>query len=177
MGEPKQLLPYRNTTLLGNTIEIAQKTNLKSIFCVLGANYETIKTSIENYNCNIIFNPNFADGLSSSIKSAVKELQHFDSILFTLGDQPKITSGFLTKLLILAKENSSKIIASNYGNKNGVPAIFPKKTFSKLLEISGDKGAREILNSSEENIIAVEGVDLTDIDTLDEYYKLIQPSK
>lgn len=173
MGEPKQLLPFGKTTLLGNAIEIAQQTNSSTIFCVLGANYESIKSSIKKYSCEVIFNPNFADGLSTSIKSAVKELQGFDSILFTLGDQPKITSNFLAELLILSKENPSKIIASNYGSKNGVPAVFPMNYFSELLQLSGDKGARELLNTSED-IISLKNNSLIDIDTIEDYKKLLK---
>lgn len=174
MGKPKQLLPYKNTTLLGNAIQVANQSLANNVFCVLGANFEIIKKSIEQYNCNIILNPKYKDGLSSSIKTAVKELQNFDKLLFMLGDQPKITFDFLNELLNLSEENPTKIIASDYGNKKGVPAIFPKKYFSELLTLSGDKGASKMLNLHQENIIKLKNNFLVDIDTFKEYLKLIK---
>lgn len=178
MGEPKQLLPFGKTTLLGNFVEIAQQTSRENVFCVLGANYKAIKSSIKKYDCSIIFNPNFANGLSSSIVCAVKELQEFDYILFTLADQPKITSDFLSELLVLSKENPSKIIATNYFNKfNGVPIVFPKHFYNNLLQLKGDIGARKILISLDKYVLVKEStVNLIDIDTKEDFKKLITNS-
>ena len=174
MGAPKQLLPYKNTTLLGYSIEQAKHINIKHVFCVLGANAEIIEKSIENYQIETIYNPNFKNGLSSSIFVGVKKLQHnFDTILIMLADQPNVDFNYLNKLIKTSEENPSKIIASNYQNKIGVPAIFPKKYFNQLLELKGDKGARNILNNNKSDIIKMPPFNLTDIDTKEDYQNLI----
>jgi len=57
MGTVKQLLKWKNTTLLGHTILVSEELNLKT-FAVLGANYERIKNSINHYSIQILHNEN-----------------------------------------------------------------------------------------------------------------------
>ena len=174
MGEPKQLLPFKNTTLLGNAIEQAKNSKSNAVFCVLGANEEIIKKSIENYKIETIFNPNFKNGLSSSIVAGIHHLstKNFDSVLIMLADQPSVNSEYLNNLIKTSINNPSKITASNYQNKMGVPAIFPKSYFQKLLNLKGDKGAKVLLNENHSEIIKMNPFNLTDIDTKEDYQNL-----
>lgn len=174
MGKPKQLLPFKSTTLLGNVIEQAKNSKADTIFCVLGAKEQIIKASISSYEIELISNTNFKDGLSSSIVVGMKHLKDlFDNILIMLADQPNVNSTYLNKLMKISEENPSKIIASNYQNKKGVPAVFPKQYFQQLLNLQGDKGAKEFLNN-QTDIIKMAPFNLTDIDTKEDYQKLIR---
>lgn len=174
MGEPKQLLPFGTTTLLGTVIENALQTNADAIFCVLGANYPAIKQSIEHYKVEIIQNLHFKDGLSASIVTGIKKLKSFDAVLICLGDQPKVDNNYLNKLITLHKENPTKIIASQYDEKLGVPAIFPKQFYPRLLQLQSDKGAKMFLNSIKEQCILLDSKNLVDIDTEEDYVRLIK---
>ena len=72
----------------------------------------------------------------------------------------------------------TKIIATNYGNKAGVPALFPKLLFQKLCELEGDYGAKDILNNQQHAIIQLEaGNQIRDIDTKEEYNQLLNQTK
>jgi len=175
MGTAKQLLPYKNTTLLGYTIEQAKQSRANATFCVLGASAEPIKKSIENYESEIILNPNFNDGLSSSIVAGINEIKNkgFNSVLIILADQPNVNSNYLDELLKTSQQNPLKITASNYNSKIGVPAIFPKNYFNQLLKLEGDKGAKNILNNNKADIIKMPSFNLTDIDTKEDYQNLI----
>ncbi|TDQ21848.1 nucleotidyltransferase family protein [Tenacibaculum caenipelagi] len=177
MGTIKQLLPYQNTTLLEWAIEQAKKSNTKNVFCVLGANRETIEKQISKKDIEIIYNPNHQEGLSTSIVNGIKYLQakEFDSILIMLADQPHVTFEYLNKLFKISEENPSKIIASNYQDKIGVPAIFPKKYFNELLNLKGDQGAKVFLQKHPDIIIeANTPLNLIDIDTPDDYQHLLK---
>ena len=57
------------------------------------------------------------------------------------------------------------IITSNYGHKLGVPAIFPKSYFSTLQELSGDFGAKNLLNKNKEVVAFSKKTNFVDIDT------------
>lgn len=175
MGKPKQLLPFKNTTLLGWSIAQAKKSKANNIFCVLGANAEIIKKDISNYNIETIFNANFKDGLSSSIVAGTDYLatKNYDSVLIMLADQPNVGSDYLNKLIKTSEENASKIIASNYIDKTGVPAIFTKEYFPDLLNLKGDKGAKDFLNNHQSKIIKLKPFNLVDIDTIEDYKKLM----
>lgn len=175
MGSPKQLLPYKHTTLLGWTIEQAQHSNIEDIFCVLGASYHEVLAAIHQYPIQIIRNPEYHNGLSTSIVRGVQHITQFgfERVFILLGDQPHVTTSYLNAMLHTAIEFPTKIIASNYTKKIGVPAIFPKNFFSQLRELQGDKGAKSILKAQSEQLIPMKAIDLTDIDTPEDYQKSI----
>lgn len=172
MGTSKQLLPIGDTTLLGLSIENALKTNANEVFCVLGANAALIQKETDKYPVKVIFNTNYESGLSSSIVAGIKELKTYDAVLIMLADQPKVDTHYLNELITSCKENPTKIIASNYGKKVGVPAIFPKAFYAELLQLKGDKGARDFLQS-EKDIIKLLPKSLLDIDTQDDYHDFL----
>ncbi|WP_299627543.1 nucleotidyltransferase family protein [uncultured Tenacibaculum sp.] len=175
MGSVKQLLPYKNSSILGTVLESSIKIfNSEDIYVVLGANAQKIKENLQNYTVNYIINEDFASGLSSSIYSGVKELLNYDAILIALGDQPKIDVIYINEMVTLYQKNKEFIVASRYDGFNGVPAIFPKTFYPKLLNLTGDKGAKQLLNSELNFIktVASSGK-LLDIDTPEDYQKLI----
>ncbi|MFY7670018.1 nucleotidyltransferase family protein [Tenacibaculum sp. MEBiC06402] len=177
MGKTKQILSFGNTTLLGKVIEATTEVSNNDIFCVLGANSEEISLSIQQYDINIILNKEFETGLSSSIYAGIAVISklNFDAVIIVLGDQPNVSSNYLQHMMKISEENKSKIIASNYNGRNGVPALFPKKYFKDLLLLKGDKGASKLLNSDDFPIFTMKGdVDLFDVDTESDYNHLIR---
>lgn len=181
MKSIKQLEKIGNKTLLELTLEKAKQLPTKNIFCVLGANANLIKSKIKTEKIDFIINNNFNEGLSSSIVSGIDHFKknhfEFDGVLVLLADQPAIEFSYLNTLISLFNADSSKIIASNYGDFFGVPALFSSKYFDDLLLIKGDKGAKKFINQSTKNIISPKiKANLVDIDTkqdLDSYNKSI----
>ncbi|SFH81646.1 nucleotidyltransferase family protein [Halpernia frigidisoli] len=177
MKTAKQLLPVGDKTLLGLTIENALKTHVEDIFCVLGANSTEIRSNIKDYNIDIIENLNYTEGVSSSISCAIKYLEKssFDAALIMLGDQPNIKADYLNALILNFKKKPDHIFASKYSKKNGVPAIFPLKYFPDLRKLQGEKGASDLLNNDVLDVKTIDmKVDLTDIDTPEDYKNFIK---
>jgi len=178
----KQLMPWKDSNFLLETIKTVQKTNLRVIQVVLGANAEIITTQCGFKDVNIITNPNWNNGLGNSIaygvKVILKEKNTIDGILICLVDQPLLTHEYLQSITDAFKKNPTKIIATNYGNRAGVPALFPKLLFKKLSELEGDFGAKDILNNPQNAIIQLEaGNQIIDIDTKEEYNQLLNQTK
>jgi molybdenum cofactor cytidylyltransferase len=170
MNGIKQLEKINNKTLLDITLEKLKNIFFDEIYCVLGANADKIKAEITSKNIQFIENLNYEKGLSSSIVSGIqyfkKKALKFDGIYILLADQPGIETAYLKSLLVLFKKHKDLIIASNYGNKLGVPAIFPKKYFPELLLIKGDKGAKEFINQRKNEVVYPESsTNFFDIDT------------
>jgi len=67
MGEAKQLLPWRDTTLLGNAISTAKTSRANEVLIVLGANADTIKAEVISKNITFLENKLWNLGLGSSI--------------------------------------------------------------------------------------------------------------
>lgn len=163
LGEAKQLVRYKNKTLLYHACLKALEIS-DDIFVVLGARYEECKEQIENLNVNIIKNINYNEGLSTSIKIGISKLQTYDKVLIMLCDQPLINSNHLKKILEKANE-TKKIVCSFYKNSVSVPAIFTNKVYNQLLSIKGDKGAKEVIKNNNHTSILLEDKFAFDIDT------------
>lgn len=180
MGKAKQLLPFQNTSFLGHAITNALASKAEGVFCVLGAYADVIKKNVDKNGVIFIDNPHWNQGISASIISGINYIHSLESIpdavLIMLTDQPLVDSDYLNLLIDTYRANANSIVTSDYGNKNGVPAIFPKKHFGSLLKLKGDKGAQAILNDSNLNIVSIvpkREHALKDIDSPEDYEAFI----
>jgi len=172
MKTPKQLVKIGVNFLLETVLSKAKAININHVYCILGANRLLIRREISSANIHFIHNSNFKEGLSSSIAYGVSHLKttknNYDAVLVLLGDQPAIEKTYLNEMIALFNEDRSKIIASNYGKKLGVPAIFPKSYFSNLQKMSGDIGAKDILNNNSNVVYLTKQTNFIDIDTAED---------
>ncbi len=178
MGSIKQLLPWKNTTLLGNAIKNAKETKT-DVYLVLGANAAEIEKEIKEDVFTII-NSNWNIGLGSSIACGVAFIgmgtEEYDGVLIMLADQPFIDGNYLAKLTGLFSKKEKGIVATNYGNKLGVPAIFSKTYFKELQRLNNDFGAKDILKTNIADTISIDAKGKEkDIDTPEEYTKFLKP--
>ena len=169
MGFAKQIIRINNEPLLKITLDKIESIS-EDTYCVLGANKDLILEEIHFNNKVVIDNINYEKGLSSSISICIeffeKKNLNYDGVLFVLGDQPAIETEYFLSIINTFNEHKTKIIATNYDGKAGVPALFPKSFFKELKIIKGDKGAREILKNKPKSIIFESfKTNLVDIDT------------
>jgi len=175
MGSSKQLLKWKQTTLIGHAIETAQQLGLSKTIVVLGANYDNIKSEIEHYQVKLLNNIHWESGLGSSIAFGVSSVLespiNLDGVLIILADQPLINSSYLRLLVENFEIGKQHIIASTYKNdKQGVPVLFDKFYFEELSQLNDNKGAKAILQKYTENVIGINAEGLvSDIDTLEDY--------
>ena len=163
----KQLLVYKNETLLKIAVKKALEIS-KNIFVVLGHEKEKCKKELEDFDVNIIYNPNYKKGMGTTLSLGIKHTKEFNYTMIILCDQPFIPISHFQAL----KENiqNENIIASLYEkNKSAkVPAIFPKKYYDELLKLDADFGAKEILQKESCINIQLKKDFCIDIDTLED---------
>ncbi len=179
MGEPKQLLPWGETTLIGHAI--LQSLELKEIttHVVLGANYDLIHKRINQFPITIIRNPNWQTGMGSSICFGIKHIKQdelsYDAVLISLIDQPLIDTNHLEILITQFRNESTTIVASDLGNRVGVPAIFSSTIFDELERLEEDFGAKYIIKKHINEVKVVSAISKSiDVDTMKQYKELIQ---
>jgi len=178
MGSPKQLLLYEGKTLLERIVDTSlQVFDNNKIILVLGANHSEIAFQIKDKITLISVNEEWESGMASSIKSGLQTLlNHFPEMercFISVCDQPYLSSEVFIEMLKLADYSSKEIIAAEYAGTIGVPALFSKKYFKKLLHLSGEQGAKKIIqqNMDDVNIFTFdEGA--IDIDTPSDYENL-----
>ena len=147
LGHPKQLVEFRRKSLLQHSIDTGNALEFGSHLLVLGANSEEIRKKIEPGKFKIIQNNNWEEGMASSLRLGVqrimeKEIQH---ILVLLADQPLITTAHLENLVEKHLNEELQATFSKYDDDLGVPAIFSRSLFPKLLGLKGDHGAKKLL--------------------------------
>ncbi len=175
MGEIKQLLPLNDNCLLTVALSKALALNLKRVRCILGANAHVIQPLLKNMPITVELNHNWASGLSSSIKKAVQSTtDDTDALLFLLGDQPLISVEHLKKIIETAQLNPTVPVATNYQKKCGIPALFPRRYFNQLLNLTNDSGAKELLNNEKKckKITPLRLDELADVDTPEDYQQM-----
>lgn len=179
-GDIKQLLPWGKTTLLEHALAQASQISEHQI-AVLGAKGHLISETLSLGN-KAIQNEKWKTGMGSSIVSGVEFVLNAgvnpSGILIMLADQPLLDASFLAKLKSKFNGNAHKIVATKYGEKLGVPAIFHSSIFPELIELSQEFGAREIIRKYKKQSVGIdpEGMEI-DIDTKATYAELIQKIK
>lgn len=177
LGRPKQLLTYKGSTLLSHSVKVALSSKADPIIVVVGAHSEQLKEEINFGEVLLVDNPEWKEGMASSIRCGIQFLKNkfpeLEGAIVMMCDQPGVTK-FVLDNLILAHEASGKpIVASGYANTFGPPVLFHKVYFETLMELKNDVGARGVIG---ENSAAVEIVPFAegnfDIDTEEDYEKL-----
>ena len=147
MGMAKLMLKYKAETLLDLAIKKAISVSRLN-YCVLGARQE-YKKIVQKYEVKIVQNPDWQEGIASSLRVAVKALpETVDSVLIILPDQPFVEIAHLRRLISKYQNSKSLLIYSKYQNTLGVPAVISRELFPALLRLSGDKGARALTNQT-----------------------------
>jgi len=178
MGQPKQLLPWGNQTLIEHQIQILLQTG-NPVNVVLGSNSNLIIPVIEKYPVTIFINNSWDTGMGSSISLGIDQIiQKFpnaNGVLITLLDQPLITTSYFEKMLGAFQPGSQQILISHSASGwTGVPVLFDQCYFKELTELGNDEGAKKIVKRHEENAILLDGGEIMeDMDTMESYLQLI----
>lgn len=179
MGQPKQLLLIDQQSLIKRSIQTALETNRQSILVVLGANAAQIHPEIKDLSVKTIHNDQWEEGMGSSIHKGVQEIlrvyPNLQAIIIMVCDQPLLNAGQLDELIRLYETNHSRLVASEYANTLGVPALFDKSLFPELLTLSGQVGARKMIQKYKDQLDKVsfpEGK--IDLDTPSDYKRFLE---
>lgn len=163
LGEAKQLLEYKNKTLLWHACKKAKSIS-EDVFVVLGARFEECKKEIKAFDVEVIKNSEYKFGLATSIKAGIKRLKEYKKVLIMLCDQPFIPKEHFLEIVQRSEKNNI-IICSSYNNKLLVPALFPKDYFDELLSLEGDVGAKKVIMKNKNEAVELKNSFAMDIDT------------
>jgi len=180
MGEPKQLLPYNNSTLLLHSIEQVNNIKYSDVFIVIGAHFADVFKSIRGQKATILKNNNWEDGMGSSLSKGIeliKKKKNYDRVLVTLADTPLVNTEHYEELISFSDATGKRIILTNYEEVSGVPAIFDKSLFNELSLLSDNEGAKPVVKKYKKEVLKMDSkIPFFDIDTKEAYQKLLNLS-
>lgn len=178
MGKLKQLLPWKDKTILETVIDNVLESRYidDEIRVVLGAEAEKVKEKIDYYEddrLRIKENPDYEEGMSSSLKKGIEDLsENTKYLVIFLGDQPLITPDIFDMLINEFEESSSDIMLPSYNNKPGHPVIISTKFLPEIKKLDGAMGLKPFLDEHKD-LVKHYAIDdkkvIIDLDYYDDY--------
>jgi xanthine dehydrogenase accessory factor len=170
MGHNKLIAEVGGKSLVRHAAEAALKAGLDPVLVVTGHQPQDIEKALAGLPVRFVHNPDFADGLSTSLKKGIENLpEDCAAAMVLLGDMPGVTPDLARRVAASfepAKGRSICVAAAN--GERGHPVLWARQFFPELMQLSGDQGARGLMASHPENIVEVAAGDsapLIDIDT------------
>jgi len=169
-GSPKQLAKFEGKNLIQIAINQANGSTADYVFLVLGNSSSEILEKISLGRAQVIFNKDFAKGISTSIRSGISNLPgDCDAAIIMVADQPFLTSRHLDLMITESKKIPGRIVALSSKGEPRNPVLVPKEMFRELERLEGDAGARTMVRDNPKTLL-VEITDpevFVDVDTKD----------
>jgi len=178
LGRPKQLLPYKGKTLITHITSEALQTSLDPIVVVTGAFAGEVQDELKNVRgitiaYNQYWNTGMASGIVTGLSKTLSLQPDIAALILAVCDQPFINAGLFQQLIVKKDESRNGIVACAYSDTIGTPVLFARRYFEELSQLSGNEGAKKLLQRHKEDLATVvfPGGNI-DIDTEEDYQKL-----
>jgi molybdenum cofactor cytidylyltransferase len=171
MGRAKQLLPLGNGTVLSTVVSRLLEGPLDRVVVVLGHEAERIRLEARlpaDPRVETVVNDEWAEGMASSLRCGVRSCSETEAIVVVLGDQPGIDSKVVGQL-VNAFRGGAALAVPVQGEQRGHPVLFGRSLFPSLLALSGDTGARDVVERHWGAAARIEAAPLRDLDTEEDY--------
>jgi molybdenum cofactor cytidylyltransferase len=175
LGTPKQVLPYRESTILGATLDVARAAGFDQIIVTLGGAAQAVRDVVPLHGADVVAVDDFGTGCSASLRVALQRVDpRAAGIVLMLGDQPRVAPATVQR--IVAAAPSADVMVCHYADGIGHPFWFSRNVFGELSQLHGDKGVWKLVQSGRHPVheIAVEGSVPLDVDTWDDYQRLLE---
>jgi molybdenum cofactor cytidylyltransferase len=153
LGRPKQLEPWGGTTLLGHVLHLIEEVELDERFLVLGAGSEKILDVVDLEGWTVVENLEWEEGLASSLRvglDAMTRLARSETAVIFLGDQPDVDPEVVRALLAAARKTRRPAVVPKYRYTWANPVVVKKVLWARLMSLTGDEGAKGLLQAHPE---------------------------
>ena len=174
LGRPKQLLPYNGSTLLDHTVATARACEFDQLLVAVGGEADKVRSRVDLTGSDVVVNPGFGTGCSSSIAVAMEALDPATTVLvLMLGDQPGVVPA--TVRVLLAARGDAPIAVCRYEDGRGHPFAFGREVFDDLCGLHGDKAVWRMLDERANDVaeVPVAGRVPLDVDTWADYEAVV----
>jgi molybdenum cofactor cytidylyltransferase len=174
MGSANKLLAQLDgVTLITRVVRNLRASSVNPIIVVTGHDREQIMQALTGEAVSYAHNPDHATGLSSSLRRGLAALpRDTDAVLVCLGDMPQVNATHIARLIsAFDPAKGHEICVPSFRGQRGNPVLWAMRFFPEMMQISGDVGARALLETHADAICPVQMEDagvLVDIDTPEE---------
>jgi molybdenum cofactor cytidylyltransferase len=171
MGGPNKLLAeIGGTPLVRRVVEQALASRARPVIVVTGHQHERVEAVLGGLPVKFVHNPNFADGLGTSLKTGIAALPpEVDGVIVCLGDMPQVDAALIDRLIDeFDPDKGALVVVPTIEGKRGNPVVWSRRFFADLMAVEGDVGARYLIGRYPEAVAEVPltgTAALTDVDT------------
>ena len=157
MGGTKQLLPWGETTVLGQTLRTLRETSVTEILVVSGHDAARVEAAAAAEDVQTVYNPDYIAGeMLSSLQTAVRALSaDVEAVLVVLADQPMVPVGAIELLLTVYREEEVALVAPTFTGQRGNPVLIDRRFFPELLELQPGEAPRHLLRRHHAALVTV----------------------
>ncbi|RCS21713.1 4-diphosphocytidyl-2C-methyl-D-erythritol kinase [Phyllobacterium salinisoli] len=175
MGGPNKLLArIDGEPIVRLSAQRALKSGGSPVIAVLGHMAGEIEAALSGLNLVIAANGAYATGISSSIKTALLHVPaDADGMMVLLADMPALGPEHLRRLIeAFAEAGGGAVVRATFDGKRGNPVILPRSLFGAIERLTGDIGARHLIETGDAPVIDVEigPAAMVDVDTPDDLH-------
>jgi molybdenum cofactor cytidylyltransferase len=174
----KLLMAWEGEVLVRRAVRAAQDAGIGDIIVVVSARNEEVIRAVHDLPVRIVENGDHAQGIASSIRAGIGVVAPTPAgALMLLADMPLIATRHVVQLVeaFAAAKGDSAIIVPFHRGQRGNPVLWGRDHFSELMHLSGDIGARTLLERHAQCVVRVESPDdavLVDVDSPQDWARL-----
>jgi molybdenum cofactor cytidylyltransferase len=183
MGRPKQLLAYRDGTIIEAVLAAVLESSIDGLVIVASPEVEEFLRGYLPDRCFVSINDDPESEMLASVKIGMETIRKefspaaADGVMVLLGDQPQLTGGTITtcaEAFRLPRRAPGALVAT-YKKRRGHPTIFSTELLEEIEEWPVGRKLSDLL---EENADLVRELPITgqampiDVDTPEDYDKL-----
>ena len=140
LGSPKADYIYEGERLIDRAVRLFQEVGISEIYVITGS------WNGEVHNAHKIFNPNFEEGISSSLQIAFTKID-VEKLCITLVDLIGISASAIKRLI----ECEEDLSIAQFDNHSQPPLLVHQRFFEEFrMQLRGDVGLKEILRNRED---------------------------
>ncbi len=181
MGRNKLLLPWGNTTVLGQTLANVHAAGFHDVVVVTGHEGEEVtRETGQSSSIRMVHNTNYAKGMLTSVQAAVRTLpESVEAALVVLGDQPMVGPAILEQLLAAYAAGPQGLVAPTTHGRRGNPVLIDRRYFAELLALPPEGAPRLLLERHPDDVRLLDVTDEVIVHDLDrpEEYERWRPDK
>lgn len=157
-GRHKLLAEFGGAPLVRRTVEAALEVRPAPVVVVVGHRADEVEAALDGLSPRIVRNPDFAAGMSTSLRCGLAAVEsECDGMMVVLADMPNVGGAEMRRLVdAFVAQSGRAIVRASSAGKRGNPVILPKAAFEAVRTLTGDVGARHIVETS--------GLDIVDVD-------------
>lgn len=155
-GGAKVTAPLRGTPIVRHVVDRLQEAGLAPIVVVCAPGDASVRAAVDGSGVMLIENAARDDGLSTSLRLGVESLAGtVEGFVVALGDQPLIDPEVIRRMVGVWRDSNAAAVVPEYRDGRGNPVLFDDTMRRHLVTLTGDAGARELLQRMGDRVVAV----------------------